>query len=114
MKQEKVNNYKPNYPKNIIKGTALTLTVMTALGTSAGCKIIKPIFDDGPSIEGLIAVEPTHEVIEDGYVAIDDTENDLTLSGDVAIDEPDIIEEDKDLPLSGVIAYDPEFDSNNN
>lgn len=100
MKQEKLYNYKPNYPKNIIKSTALTLTVMTALGVSTGCKVIKPIIDDGPpALEGIVAVEPTPEV---------------TLSGEVAIDEPDDILDDKDLPLSGVVAYDPEFDSNNN
>lgn len=114
MKQEKVNNYKPNYPKNIIKGTALTLTIMTALGTSTSCKIIKPIIDDGLTLDGIVAVNPTPEVIEDGYIAIDDTENNLTLSGEIAIDEPNDIMDDKDLPLSGVIAYDPEFDLNNN
>lgn len=102
MIQKKMADYKPNYPRKIITGIALTAATLAAI---TGCQ---------PSINGMIDVHPPveettepGEVTEMGYIGIEPTEvpeEELVLDGEVAIDEP----AEDDLALSGAVAIPPD------
>ena len=78
MKQQKITDYRPNYPKKILKGAAITTAAILALGASVACTEVRT---------GGVAV-PNDDVDIDGYVAPEpDPTEDLTLSGEVAIDD---------------------------
>ena len=67
MKQTKMTDYRPNYPKKLLKGAVLAAAAMLVLGGTACEKQV--------TLSGDIAVdEPTDEP--------------LVLDGEVAIDEP--------------------------
>lgn len=92
MLQKKVEGYRPNYPQKLIRGAALTLVAAASIG-AVGCE---PALQGATTIaEPPSIVEPTdmpnEDLTETGYIDIDDTEftgdEDLVLSGDVAIDE---------------------------
>ena len=72
MKQIRMENYRPNYPKKFVKGAALTAAAMLTLGSSLGC-----IARFETTTSGAVAVdeptpEPTETLVLDGEVAIDD------------------------------------------
>ena len=91
MKQQRLMDYRPNYPKKALRGAALTAAALVAMGGMTGCVRVKT-----PGIalqtEGMVAVtEPPEEVlVTDGEVAIPEpTEEELVLDGEVAISEPE-------------------------
>ena len=71
MKQQKMTDYQPKYPKKALRGAAMTAAALVAIGGMAGCVRVKT-----PGIalktEGMVAVtEPPEEVlITEGEVAI--------------------------------------------
>lgn len=88
MKQKQIGNYRPNYPKKIIRCAALTAAAAVALSGTAGCEL-------RTQGEPLPEPTPTDELVLDGEVGYDDPE--LRLDGEVAIDETD----DPELLLGG-------------
>ena len=68
MKRNQVKEYRPNYPKKLLRGAILaTAAAVTLTGTTACME---------PLIQGNISVAPTpgDELVLDGEVAYDDTE----------------------------------------
>ncbi len=97
MKQIRMENYRPNYPKKFVKGAALTAAAMLTLGSSLGC-----IARFETTTSGAVAVdeptpEPTETLVLDGEVAIDDptpeSTFELTTEGIVPMATPDPGEE---------------------
>jgi hypothetical protein len=90
MKQSKVKDYRPNYPKKLLKGAILTTAAAVALTGATGCNL---------QIMGKIAPEPvpTDELVLDGEIAVDPGEEELALEGEPAVDENgDIIMDGED------------------
>lgn len=82
MKQKPVDGYRPNYPKKLIKGAALTAAAMLTLSPALACRT-------APQISGDIVIdEPTEEPELSGAVAIDEPTPEPELMGEIAIDEP--------------------------
>ena len=79
MKQQQLNGYTPKYPKKLIRGAALAMSAIIALGGSGACRRtptdtagLVPI--DDPQIDGEIMVdEPTEEPQLEGIVAPEET-----------------------------------------
>ena len=89
MKQQKLMDYRPSYPRKALRSAALTGLALMAIGSAAGCRKAKL-----PELvtEGMVAIttEPPEEVlVTDGEVAIPEpTEEELLLDGEVAVCEP--------------------------
>ena len=82
MKQKPVDGYRPNYPKKLIKGAALTAAAMLTLSPALACRT-------APQISGDVAIdEPTQEPELSGAVVIDEPTPEPELMGEVAVDEP--------------------------
>lgn len=82
MKQKPVDGYRPNYPKKLIRGAALTAAAMLTLSPALACRT-------APQISGDIVIdEPTQEPELSGAVAIDEPTPEPELMGEIAIDEP--------------------------
>ncbi|MBQ1821014.1 MAG: hypothetical protein II117_05350 [Clostridia bacterium] len=90
MKQKQIGEYRPNYPKKLIKGAILTTAAAVALAGTAGCT--QEVLLGGEPLP-----EPTDELVLDGEVGIDPGEEDLILEGEPAVDENgDIIKDGED------------------
>ena len=64
MKQQKLTEYAPRYPKKWIKGAAITAAALVTIGMSTGCDLIR----SGPALMGVATTaEPTPDVL--GYVS---------------------------------------------
>ena len=82
MQQKKIEGYRPNYPKKLIRGAALTAAAMLTLSPALACRT-------APQISGDIVIdEPTAEPELSGAVAIDEPTPEPELMGEIAIDEP--------------------------
>ena len=82
MKQKPVDGYRPNYPKKLIRGAALTAAAMLTLSPALACRT-------APQLEGDIVIdEPTEEPELSGAVVIDEPTPEPELMGEIAIDEP--------------------------
>ena len=68
MKQRKVDEYCPNYPKKVLRTVLLTTAAAVAMTSAIGCS--KPMIMGDISI---IEPDPTDELVLDGEVAYDDT-----------------------------------------
>lgn len=108
MKQQRLIDYRPNYPRKVLRGAVLTAAALVAMGGAAGCRnatlsgevlIPEPTAEE-LVLDGEVAIpEPTEEpmIRTDGMVAIPEpTEGPLILDGEVAIPEP--TEEELRLP----------------
>ncbi len=99
MKQKALKEYRPSYPKKLLRGTALAAAALLAVG-GAGCRART----DGAAANGAptpteapIPTEAPEELVLDGEVGIElpaemgeptvDDPDDLVLEGEVAIDE---------------------------
>ena len=111
MKQQKLNDYKPSYPKKAIKGMTLAAAALLTIGAATGCRHLEPqimgeiAVDDDPTpgveetlppeeelrTDGIVVPEETPEPTEEpmvmGTPAPIPTEEPM-LMGDVAIIEP--------------------------
>ncbi|MBQ2202255.1 MAG: hypothetical protein II412_06750 [Clostridia bacterium] len=92
MKQQKLTDYQPKYPKKALKGVTLAAAALIAMGTAAGCRFVEVqtsgiVPMEEPGVEETI---PPEELQTEGYVAYEPTPEpeELMLSGDVAILEP--------------------------
>ncbi|MBR0082380.1 MAG: hypothetical protein IJP98_06570 [Clostridia bacterium] len=102
MKQQKMTDYKPSYPKRFFQGAAITAATVLALSPMTGCKPLSEL-----TTSGAVAIDqPTDdpgELVLDGEVMIDEPTDEGTLpdeteacpddvlvtDGEVAVDEPD-------------------------
>ena len=93
MKQQKLNGYKPNYPKKIAKGVTLAAAALLTIGAATGCRHLEPqimgeIAVDDP-IPGIEETLPPEELQTEGLVPIEEMETpepeDIMLMGDVSI-----------------------------
>ena len=101
MKQKQVTEYRPNYPKKLIKGAILTTAAAVALAGTTGCEL---------RTGGVPMPEPTpgDELVLDGEVAIDPGEDELELGGAPLPDESfddvdDSVTRDDEPALQGKI-----------
>ena len=102
MKQKQVTEYRPNYPKKLIKGAILTTAAAVALAGTTGCEL---------RTGGVPMPEPTpgDELVLDGEIAIDPGEDELELGGEPLPDESfdeddDPVVRDGEPALEGKIA----------
>ncbi|MBR4905851.1 MAG: hypothetical protein IKZ44_03275 [Clostridia bacterium] len=96
MKQVKLSDYKPSYPKKAIKGITLAAAAFLTIGAATGCRHPEPqimgeiaVDDPTPGIEETL---PPEELQTEGIVSIDETETpepeeteEPMLMGDVAV-----------------------------
>ena len=81
MKQSKIKDYQPRYPKKLIKGAILTTAAAVAIAGTTGCALRT---GGEPMPEPI----PTDELVLDGEVAIDPGADDnLMEPGEPAVDE---------------------------
>ena len=97
MKQQKLSDYKPSYPKKALKGMTLAAAALLAIGAATGCRHLEPqimgdvaVDDPTPGVEETL---PPEELQTEGMVSIDDMETPEIeeapmLLGEVAIIEP--------------------------
>lgn len=78
MKQQKLTDYTPDYPRKLLRGTALAAAAIVALGSTAACTSLQ--------LSGYMTTDDPGTVALDGDVAIDPGD-DLKLDGEVAVDE---------------------------
>ena len=91
MKQQKMIDYRPSYPRKVLRGAVLTGLALVAVGGAAGCRKAQPL---ELQTEGIVALpEPTEEV--------------LVLDGEVAICEPEPTPDPYELTTTGMV-YVPE------
>jgi hypothetical protein len=89
MKQQKLTDYKPGYPKKALKSAALAAAAIMTIGAAAGCRLA-PVQTTGlvpmeePGIEETV---PPEELQTEGYIAYEPTPKpeELELMGDVAV-----------------------------
>ena len=78
MKQQKMNGYKPNYPKKAVRGMALAAAALVTLGSSAGCRYLRPQIEGAIGIEdptpGVEETIPPEELQTEGLIPIDEME----------------------------------------
>ena len=78
MKQRKVDEYRPNYPKKLLKGVILATAAAVALTGTVGCDAVRT--------GGMPEPAPTDELVLDGEVAYDDTG--LSADDELPTEEP--------------------------
>ena len=99
MKQKALKDYRPSYPKKLLRGTALAAAALLAVG-GAGCRARgnNAASNGAPTpTEAPIPTEAPEELVLDGEVGIElpaemgeptvDDPDDLVLDGEVAVDE---------------------------
>ncbi len=79
MKQTKISEYRPKYPKKLIKGAILATAAAVALAGTTGCESVRTGGEPGPV--------PTDELVLDGEIAIDEPTPEPRLEGEPAVDE---------------------------
>lgn len=96
MQQKKLDAYRPNYPKKLIRGAALTAAAVMAVGGTVACTRLFPVQTMGD----VPYEDPTEEpLILDGDVMIDPAATDGTEpEGDASG------RDGEELPLMGKIA----------
>ncbi len=78
MKQQKLSDYKPSYPKKTLKGMTLAAAALLTIGSTLGCRVSRP----EPQIDGAISIDdpgieetlPPEEIRTEGMVSIDEME----------------------------------------
>ena len=99
MKQQKLTDYRPKYPRKPLRGAAMTAAALVAIGGAAGCRNLMtsgvPMMpeptDQELVLDGEVAIaEPTEEPIIMGKISVTEPpEEELVLDGEVAIAEPE-------------------------
>ena len=69
MQQKKLDEYRPNYPKKLLKGAALTAAAVMTIGGTVACTRLFPVQTMGD----VPYEDPTEEPELAGDVYIDDT-----------------------------------------
>ena len=95
MQQKKMDAYRPNYPKKLIRGAALTAAAVMAVGGTVACTRLFPVQTMGD----VPYEDPTEEPELAGDVYIDDSiPNGEDPEGDASG------RDGEELPLMGKIA----------
>ena len=96
MKQQKLIDYQPIYPRKPLRGAAMTAAALVAIGGVTGCRL--PI----PKIPGMVLMpEPTdQELVLDGEVAIAEPTEEPVIMGKISVTEPP----EEELVLDGEVA----------
>lgn len=94
MKQKQIGEYRPKYPKKLLRSAILAAAAAVAVTGTTGCDMLRT--------GGVPEPVPTDELVLDGEIAIDPGENDPTLLGGAPLPEPT-----DELILEGEIAVDP-------
>ena len=81
MKQKRIEEYRPKYPKKLLRGAILAAAAAVAVTGTTGCDMLRTGGEPLPV--------PTDELVLDGEVAIDPGEDDLELLGEPVVDETD-------------------------
>ena len=81
MKQKQIGEYRPRYPKKLLKGVILTAAAAVALTGATGCDTLRT--------GGVPEPVPTDELVLDGAIAVDPSEEDLMEMGEPVVDESD-------------------------
>ncbi len=80
MKQSKVKDYRPSYPKKLLRGAILTTAAAVALAGTTGCDILRTGGEPEPI--------PPEELVLDGETTIDPgLDDNLMEPGEPAVDE---------------------------
>jgi hypothetical protein len=80
LKQTKISEYRPKYPKKLIKGAILATAAAVALAGTTGCESVRTGGEPGPV--------PTDELVLDGETMIDPgLDDNLMEPGEPAVDE---------------------------
>ncbi len=79
MRQKQIGEYRPRYPKKLLKGAILATAAAVALTGATGCESLRT--------GGVPEPIPTDELVLDGEVAIDPGEEDLEPGGEPLPDE---------------------------
>lgn len=79
MKQTKIGEYRPKYPKKLLKGAILAAAAAVAVTGTTGCDTLRT--------GGVPEPVPTDELVLDGEIAIDPGEDELELGGEPLPDE---------------------------
>ncbi len=83
MKQSKVKDYRPSYPKKLLRGAILTTAAAVALAGTAGCT--QEVLLSGDVMPEPI---PPEELVLDGETTIDPgLDDNLMEPGEPAVDE---------------------------
>ena len=76
MKQQKLNGYKPQYPKKTMKGLTLAAAALIAIGSTAGCSYFRPQIMGGMTVDdstpGIEETLPPEELQTEGMVPVDE------------------------------------------
>ena len=81
MKQKRIEEYRPKYPKKLLRGAILATAAAVALAGTTGCDMLRT--------GGVPEPVPTDELVLDGEIAIDPGEDELELLGEPVVDETD-------------------------
>ncbi len=129
MKQYKIKQYNPKYPKKFIRGTALAAAALMAVGgtgcaaRTAGAPIPEPTPGEELVLDGEIGIEdiPPENLVEPGEPMVDEGDgdklpagqagDDLVLDGEIAVDEYG--DEYGDPLLGGEPLPDPSWEEEN-
>ncbi|MBR6040747.1 MAG: hypothetical protein IKP38_09745 [Clostridia bacterium] len=79
MKQKQIGEYRPRYPKKLIKGAILATAAAVALAGTTGCDTLRT--------GGVPEPVPTDELVLDGEETVDPSWNELELGGEPLPDE---------------------------
>lgn len=98
MKQQKLSDYQPNYPKKAVKGMTLAAAALLTIGAATGCRLIRPettgiVPMEEPGVEQTL---PPEELQTEGMVPIDEMETPeppMTTGVIMGTPEPEKIEE---------------------
>lgn len=101
MKQKQINEYRPKYPKKLIRGAILAAAAAAAVAGTTGCDTLRT--------GGVPEPVPTDELVLDGEIAVDPGEDELELGGEPLPDESfddvdDSVTRDGEPVLQGKIA----------
>ena len=82
MQQKKMDDYRPNYPKKLIRGAALTAAAILTVGGATACRAVFPT-----QTSGIVPYEdPTEEPEVVGYEYLDETVPETEPEGDAGRD----------------------------
>lgn len=79
MKQKQIGEYRPKYPKKLLRGAILATAAAVALAGTTGCETLRT--------GGVPVPVPTDELVLDGEETVDPSWEDLELGGEPLPDE---------------------------
>ena len=82
MKQKKVKEYRPKYPRKLIRSAILTTAAAVALTGTTGCELT----NTGKAAPDAV---PTDELVLDGEVGYELPTEEPMLEGEPSVEEPD-------------------------